>query len=243
MKTFMMKSSAQRAAKKEFGENYAEIVTFSQDADGAWFYEMATKAELAEGINKEVAVIEQLQAADDESARKAAKAKELKAKAPKHMPKAPVTKIVAEIPAPTPEPESSPELEIEPPSEEEVPEDENRGLVDDGSETDTFMIPDGDKLANAQAANVNPLKPRFSTVQLPTKKVWAVADEMRDAAKKANQAIPTRSEVIAECVNRGIAYGTARTQYQHWFKTLNDSASAPIAIIGKDGKITIPGRE
>lgn len=52
-------------------------------------------------------------------------------------------------------------------------------------------------------------KLRFSTCERPTKKVWHIADAMPMA---------TRKEVMAECVAQGIAYGTARTQYQAWFK-------------------------
>lgn len=46
-----------------------------------------------------------------------------------------------------------------------------------------------------------------SVVERPTKLVWAIAMAMPDA---------TRKEVIAECRRRGIAHGTARTQYQLW---------------------------
>jgi hypothetical protein len=41
----------------------------------------------------------------------------------------------------------------------------------------------------------------------PTKAVWAIADEM----KAANPAV-TRKQVVDECVRRGIALYTARTQ-------------------------------
>lgn len=82
-------------------------------------------------------------------------------------------------------------------------------------------------------------RPRTSTVALPTKLVWNVADEMVAAAKAAGQPAPKRKAVIEECVRRGIAYGTARTQYQHWFKCIADQACAPLAVIGKDGAITM----
>lgn len=48
-----------------------------------------------------------------------------------------------------------------------------------------------------------------SSVIKPTKMVHIIADSMPEA---------TRAEVIAECRARGIAYGTARTQYQVWKK-------------------------
>jgi hypothetical protein len=65
-----------------------------------------------------------------------------------------------------------------------------------------------DRQANA-TMGLNDPKPRFSTCERPTKKVWNIADAMPKASRK---------EVMAECVRQGIAYGTARTQYQAWFK-------------------------
>lgn len=89
----------------------------------------------------------------------------------------------------------------------------------------------GDLIANAALVNINPAKPKMSTALKPTKLVWAIADSMPGA---------TRKEVTEECVKQGIAYGTARTQYQHWFKCVNDCKATPIATIGKDGKIVPP---
>ncbi|MCK9513560.1 MAG: hypothetical protein M0R28_20360 [Pigmentiphaga sp.] len=57
-----------------------------------------------------------------------------------------------------------------------------------------------------------PRKPAYvaetSTVEGPTKRVWAIADSMTGA---------TRKQVIDACREAGIAFGTARTQYQKWF--------------------------
>lgn len=50
-----------------------------------------------------------------------------------------------------------------------------------------------------------------STVERPTKAVWHIADEMFAANPQVR-----RKDVIAECVRRGIAFYTARTQYQQW---------------------------
>jgi hypothetical protein len=41
--------------------------------------------------------------------------------------------------------------------------------------------------------------------------MWAIADEMT----AANPSV-TRREVIAECVRRGVALNTAKTQYSAW---------------------------
>lgn len=57
-----------------------------------------------------------------------------------------------------------------------------------------------------------------STVEKPTKRVWDIADEM--VAKDPDV---RRKDVIAECQARGVAFYTARTQYQLWFKARKDS--------------------
>ena len=64
------------------------------------------------------------------------------------------------------------------------------------------------KAPKKTAAHVN-----ASTVERPTKLVWHIADEMK--AKNPNV---RRKDVIAECIARGIANFTARTQYQQWFQ-------------------------
>lgn len=63
------------------------------------------------------------------------------------------------------------------------------------------------KPVNTDLSDIN----RKSSIEKPTKTVWRIADEM----KKANKDV-RRKEVIDECVKRGIAYYTARTQYQQW---------------------------
>ena len=52
---------------------------------------------------------------------------------------------------------------------------------------------------------------RKSDIARPTKAVWHIADEMFAANPQTR-----RKDVIAECVRRGIAFYTARTQYQLW---------------------------
>lgn len=48
---------------------------------------------------------------------------------------------------------------------------------------------------------------RKSTVKNPVQRVWEICEEMRSSRRK---------EVIAKCVDEGIAFYTARTQYQQW---------------------------
>lgn len=64
-----------------------------------------------------------------------------------------------------------------------------------------------------------------STILKPTKQVWHIADEMIASAKAAGRPVPSRKEVQDECVKRGVASGTARTQYQAW-KKANDESRA-----------------
>lgn len=84
----------------------------------------------------------------------------------------------------------------------------------DGDESDKFQI-------NEKTLTVEPKsRPdswKLSTTEKPTKKVWNVADSMPGASRK---------DVIAACVELGIAPGTSRTQYQAWFKAMRDSGKA-----------------
>ena len=59
-----------------------------------------------------------------------------------------------------------------------------------------------------------------SSVIRPTKRVWAIADEMIAKAEAANLPRPSRGEIIEECIRRGIASGTSATQYQAWKKAM-----------------------
>ncbi len=58
-----------------------------------------------------------------------------------------------------------------------------------------------------------------STVERPCKLVYQIADEMLESRPGAK-----RKEVLAECVSRGIAYYTARTQYQQWLQVRKEMA-------------------
>lgn len=77
---------------------------------------------------------------------------------------------------------------------------------------------DADRQANASMGPLD-AKPRLSSCEKPTKRVWHIADSMPKASRK---------DVMAECVRQGIAYGTARTQYQAWFKASQESARTDI---------------
>ncbi|ABP63636.1 BcepGomrgp65 [Burkholderia phage BcepGomr] len=104
----------------------------------------------------------------------------------------------------------------------EMPDDEMRAAQQEA-----------DRIANAQASEQQlpngKVWVRQSSVLKPTKMVWAIADEMNAAAREAGKEAPSRKEVQEECVRRGIASGTARTQYQAW-KAANDATSKNAAL-------------
>nr|AYD82572.1 hypothetical protein ART_00103 [Achromobacter phage vB_Ade_ART] len=97
-------------------------------------------------------------------------------------------------------------------------------------------------LTRAQVASAPGNKPGWvhaSSVLKPTKLVWIIADEMYAEAQNAGKPMPSRKEVQAECVRRGIASGTARTQFQHWFKLHNENPERA-TIDPATGKIIPP---
>lgn len=55
-----------------------------------------------------------------------------------------------------------------------------------------------------------------------TKEVWNIAEGCFHSAEELGLPTPTRKEVIAACVERGIAFYTARTQYQLWRSLLKE---------------------
>lgn len=55
-----------------------------------------------------------------------------------------------------------------------------------------------------------------SNVKNPCLLVWETAEKMPGAKRK---------DVIAACVAKGVAYYTARTQYQHWLVAVRNSQS------------------
>jgi len=292
MKTYKLKSSAQRAAKKEMGDDWAQFAIIVDMGLGEFAIELkptpkAPSPELAKSIQLAAVLADQEEAEKEKAIKKA----EIESRKPVHIPSLPASILVAKESAPAPKPSLPSFLKIAPPAEKEVAElapppeeiqiDMSAGdkaaneavLKDKHFEVmNTTICPDcgGEELYKGEvnestaavqyeefiigchscdwhvdlrsSAPAKTPRPRLSTAELPTKKVWHIADEMLAAAKAAGLPAPKRKDVIAECVARGIAYGTSRTQYQHWFKCLNDSAATPIATIGADGKISMPGK-
>jgi hypothetical protein len=67
-----------------------------------------------------------------------------------------------------------------------------------------------------------------STAERPCKLVWHIADEM----VAANPAV-RRKDVLAACVARGVAFYTARTQYQQWLGIQKEMAAREAAQAAK----------
>lgn len=59
-----------------------------------------------------------------------------------------------------------------------------------------------------------------STIESPTRKVWAIADELRAANPDVR-----RKDIMAACEAAGIAFFTARTQIQKWMKAKKEGAA------------------
>lgn len=92
--------------------------------------------------------------------------------------------------------------------------------IDTAAENMALAVEETAEKAAKKGAPRGPVIPmlRVSAVMSPTKLVWHIADELK------GKGITRRCDVIAECVSRGIAFYTARTQYQNW-KQLDTAAS------------------
>jgi hypothetical protein len=258
MKTYAQKSSAIRAIKVTHGDSwsdYCEVVEI--EGKFAVVAKVQTPATPEPKLLKELKTLEFVTEHEAKTVNSKAKAKEIASRKPVHIPAAPIHEAVAEkIPA-IPAPPLPSFLQIASPAISAVPAvpktitpalvSAAADAIEEFGEDELERFAEAqrqaaDRLANAQAANTEPLRPRVSSIKLPTKKVWDIADNMYAAAAKNNSPSPKRSEVIEECVRQGIAYGTARTQFQHWFKCITDLKTAPIATIGADGKISMAAK-
>jgi len=80
---------------------------------------------------------------------------------------------------------------------------------DDYAELAEVGDPDGAELEEPKKTKKPAYIHEASVAEGPTKRVWAIADSMPGAKRK---------DVIEACRKVGIAFGTARTQYQKWYK-------------------------
>lgn len=102
------------------------------------------------------------------------------------------------------------------PTAEEAPTEAETLIEVPVDDVTLVEVPPFEDLPEAlDALGVEPKAPRkptyvaeVSTAEGPTKRVWAIADSMPGS---------TRKQVIDACREAGIAFGTARTQYQKWF--------------------------
>lgn len=255
-KSYAQKSSAIRAAKKLFGDDF-NIDEIEGRFEISEKRKVQTPAVPAPKLLNEIKTLEFVTEHERMEADSQAKAKEIASRKPAFIPAAPIHEAVAEKTPAIPAPPLPLFLQIASPAIPPVPKlpqaitpqlvSDAADAIEEFGEDELERFAEerrkaADRQANAQAANVDPLRPRVSTIKFATKKVWDIADTMFAAAAKANQPAPKRKEVIEECVRSGIAYGTARTQFQHWFKCITDQKTAPIATIGADGKVKMPAK-
>lgn len=67
-----------------------------------------------------------------------------------------------------------------------------------------------------------------SSIERPCKRVFAIADDMLTSHPGAK-----RKDVLERCVAEGIAYYTARTQYQQWLSVRKEMAEREAAMAAK----------
>lgn len=84
---------------------------------------------------------------------------------------------------------------------------------------DGFIWANANALLNALAPAKSDAKLHVSAVQSPCKMVWDIA-----ASMLAENPATRRKDILAACEQRGIAYYTARTQYQLYTKAAKASA-------------------
>ncbi len=71
-------------------------------------------------------------------------------------------------------------------------------------------------------------KKEHSTAERPCKKVWFIADDMITANPEVK-----RKEILEACAKAGIAFYTARTQYQQWLGVRKEMAEREAAAAAK----------
>lgn len=164
MKTYKVKSSAARTAKKEFGADYKEKGSIVQDAEGMWYFEL-NEDRLIEPTAEEV------------------------------------EETLRDIPLVAPDPEK------EPPAKLALSEPlETDGPVVVAKVVDSEELEEGVEITSDDV--IAKVKPKSSLRDNPCKAVWEIADNMKGEKRK---------DIIAACVSAGIAYNTARTQYQRYY--------------------------
>lgn len=110
----------------------------------------------------------------------------------------------------------------------EVPAEVDQATFEEAQETGdleerlevALAVADQEKKVPAVKADVV----HESTAERPCKLVWHIADEM----VAANPAV-RRKDVLAACVARGVAFYTARTQYQQWLGIQKEMAAREAA--------------
>ena len=85
--------------------------------------------------------------------------------------------------------------------------DQKQGTVMKADDLTITIVEPFDQVTEKEHAEHRGEIIRHSTTELPCQRVFIIADQMIGARRK---------DVVAACVAAGVAYYTARTQYQHW---------------------------
>jgi hypothetical protein len=193
-KRYQLKSSAMRAAKED-GVAQGEFALYESARGDGWYYMKKTVAvDPSDEFDKEEAAV--LKKEMDEE------------------------KVAA-----TPPVEIPPEIAVPPVQEKLV------AVMTSAADLDLIRAAEQVRtvVQNAlppPALVIKPAKPSIPKVERlhkslvagPTKLVWQIAEKMT-----AENPAVTRKEVMAECVRIGIAFWTARTQYQQWITSRREA--------------------
>ena len=256
-KSYTAKSSAIRAAKKDFTTEYAAgLVTITQNADGKWVYQVEAAEQAAREYSPEAQ--EMHDAINAKKAKKASNIDDLFDTAAMEKANAVAKKSqadwVAKMNAPAKDYMTEAKKEganvltgVDKQPSDKVLKKElakaekiaNRDNKEVDSQPSAETIANDPARAHAEALGIDGLEnlakdaklgniSRVSEIERPCDRVWAIADAMQGERRK---------DIIAACVDQGVAYYTARTQYQHWFTAKkNDQAAAERAAAKKAAK-------
>lgn len=108
-------------------------------------------------------------------------------------------------------------------TDEQIAKDHNKTQLIEMAQTAGVEEPKGTKMELVAAIRgqfplPDPALRGKSEVDGPVAAVWAHAEIRFISAADAGEPKPRRKDIVDECVQDGIAYYTARTQYQAWYK-------------------------
>lgn len=214
MKSFTAKSSAVRWAKKAVGANWEACGSIEQTEDGTWYFQYA-EIEAPEDYAAGEARLAESEKEDAEIAAAVDKVFEADIAEAKRIAQEGVTKrAVAYAQAEAEALERLAQAEFE--KEEAVKENDAFAFIISIPNHYQPLIAEAASASAPAAKSAALAKPilRKSAIGSPCRVVWDIAEEMTGAKRK---------DIIAACTAAGIAFYTARTQYQKYTEALKGS--------------------